>query len=87
MYEGPNGEVYEDLQEAYEQEVAARSAQTSLDENKLALTFLQKFLNEAAGARHQRWWFCGGGGGVTEPPVLSATRLWSNEPFASADLP
>ena len=31
VYEGPNGEVYEDLREAYEQEVAARSAQTNLD--------------------------------------------------------
>lgn len=31
VYDGPNGEVYEDLQEAYEQEMAARSAQTGLD--------------------------------------------------------
>ena len=39
VYEGPNGEVYEDLREAYEQEVAARSAQTNTDEHMLALTF------------------------------------------------
>ena len=54
VYEGPNGEVYEHLREAYEQEVAARSAQPDLDENRLALTFLQKFLNECCAESEER---------------------------------
>ena len=54
VYEGPNGEVYEDLREAYEQEVAARSAQTNKDEHMLALTFLQKFLNECCTESEER---------------------------------
>ena len=45
LYEGPNGESYDDLQLAYEHEVAAKVSQTGLPENKVGLSFLQKFLN------------------------------------------
>ena len=46
VYIGPNGERYDDIQEAYEYEVAARAAQTGMSENRLALIFLQKFLRD-----------------------------------------
>ncbi len=52
LFQGPNGEVYDDLQQAYEYEVAAKAAQTGMPENRLALTFLQKFLNEC-GSEHR----------------------------------
>ena len=45
LYEGPNGELYDDLQLACEHEVAAKVSQTGLPENKVGLSFLQKFLN------------------------------------------
>ena len=45
LYEGPNGDVVDDIQHAYELEVAAKASQTGLPENKVGLTFLQKFIN------------------------------------------
>ena len=40
VYEGPNGERYESLQQAYEQEVMTRCVQSGIPESRLALTFL-----------------------------------------------
>jgi len=54
VFEGPNGERYADLQHAFEQEVAAKVARTGIQENRLALTFLQKFLNECCSEQEQR---------------------------------
>ena len=45
LYEGPTGELFDDLHRAYEHEVAKKVSQTGLDENKVGLSFLQKFLN------------------------------------------
>jgi hypothetical protein len=53
-YEGPHGEVYEDLQQVYEQEVAAKAAQRGMSENRLALTFLQKFLTECCSEQQHK---------------------------------
>ena len=54
VYEGPNGERYETLQQAYEQEVMTRSVQSGIPENRLALTFLQKFVNQFGTESTQR---------------------------------
>jgi hypothetical protein len=45
LYEGPEGELFEDLQQAYEHTVAAKTSQTGFSESKVGLSFLQKFLN------------------------------------------
>jgi hypothetical protein len=52
-YEGPHGEVYEDLQQVYEHEVAAKALQTGVSENRLALSFLQKFLKECCSEQRE----------------------------------
>ena len=52
-FEGPHGEVYEDLQQVYEHEVAAKALQTGVSENRLALSFLQKFLKECCSEQRQ----------------------------------
>ena len=54
MYEGPNGELYDDLQQVYEYEVAAKAASSGLPETRMALNFLQKFLNECCTEQQQR---------------------------------
>jgi hypothetical protein len=53
VYEGPNGEVYDDIQQAYEHEVSAKAADTGMSENRLALSFLQKFLNECGAEQRE----------------------------------
>ena len=44
VYKGPNGERYGDLYDAYQHEVAEKAAFTGQPENRLALSFLLKFL-------------------------------------------
>ena len=53
VYIGPNGERYDDVQQAYEHEVAARSAETGMSETRLAHTFLQKFLRDCCSESRQ----------------------------------
>ena len=54
FYEGPNGELCEDLQHVYEQVTAAQSTQAGCETGRIALTFLQKFLNECCSEKEQR---------------------------------
>ena len=46
--------MYEDLQQVYEQEVGAKAAQSGMSENRLALTFLQKFLTECCSEQQHK---------------------------------
>ena len=54
VYEGPNGERYETLQQAYEQQEDARSELSGNPERRVALTFLQKFVNACGTETEQR---------------------------------
>ena len=54
VYQGINGEVFGDLQEVYEYTVAARAADSGIENSSHTLTFLQKFLRECASESEQR---------------------------------
>ena len=53
LYKSPSGEVFDDLQHAYEYEVASKSAQTGVPETKVGLSFLQKFLKDCGGEEQE----------------------------------
>ena len=54
LYEGPNGELYEDLHAAYEHDIAAKAANTGVAQNRVALDFLQRFLKDSCSETEQR---------------------------------
>ena len=45
-YEGPNGEVYEDLEQVFEYVTASHKLDAGVDGTKIHLSILQQFLNE-----------------------------------------
>ena len=54
FFEGPSGEVFDDLPQVYEYVVAAQSTQGGCESGGLPLTFLQKFLNERCSEKEQQ---------------------------------
>ena len=54
IYEGPHGEVYEDLDQVYEYEIGAKHADGSADSTKVHLSILQKFLNDCCTEKSER---------------------------------
>ena len=53
-YEGPNGEVCEDLKQAFETEMASKHVGGDVSEAKVHLSVLQRFLNDCSSEREQR---------------------------------
>ena len=53
-YEGPNGEVCEDLQQAFEMELATKHIANSVDSTKVHLSVLQQFLNDCCSEKETR---------------------------------
>ena len=53
-YEGSNGEVCEDLQQALEFEMASKHVGGDVSETKVHLSVLQQFLNECCSEKEQR---------------------------------
>ena len=51
VYEGPNGELFDNLLAAYDYFKAQQCAQAGVADAKLPLTFLQKFHNECCSER------------------------------------
>jgi hypothetical protein len=54
VYEGPNGELFDNLLAAYDYFKAQQCAQAGVADAKLPLTFLQKFLNECCSEKEHR---------------------------------
>ena len=54
VYEGPDGDVLESLQEVYDHVVATRTAMTGVDKSKVNLSVLQHFLNECCSEQEER---------------------------------
>ena len=54
LYEGPHGEVFEDLREVYEYVVASKSADAGVDETKIHLSVLQHFLTDCCSEKEER---------------------------------
>jgi hypothetical protein len=53
-YEGPHGEVYEDLEQVYEYEIATKHAEAGADSTKVHLSILQQFLNDCCTEKGER---------------------------------
>ena len=54
VYEGPDGQVFESLQDVYEQVVAIKTATAGVDKSKVNLSVLQHFLNECCTEQEER---------------------------------
>ena len=54
VYEGPEGHVFESLQEVYEHVVAIKTASMGVDKSKVSLSALQHFLNECCSEQQER---------------------------------